>query len=135
MATRLEHTKIREICFDALHPDKNQAQSAAGLLTGVPGLSQCLVAGPLQLFVHYDVRELSLAAIESILLELGLHLDNSLMSKLKRALYHYTENVERANLNAAPTSKDYARTVFMNNYKESKHGCRDDRPSHWREYL
>lgn len=134
MATHLEYTKIREIAFDALHPDKHQAQSAADWLAEMPGVLICQVGGPCQLFVHYDVQVTSLQIIESVLVQRGLHLDNSLLFKLKRALYYYTEDITRTNLTQLHTSKDYQRDVFINQYNGSDHGCRDKRPKYWREY-
>ena len=134
MASHLEYTKIREIAFDALHPNPQQAQTAAELLTAYPGILLCQVGGPCQLFVHYDIQFVSLEMIESLLLQRGLHLDNSLLFKLKRALYYYTENISRTNLSQQPGSKDYQRAVFINKYSGTEHGCRDKRPTYWREY-
>jgi hypothetical protein len=134
MATLLEYTKIREIGFDALHPDPNQAQAALTWLVDLPGIHTCQTASPLLLIIQYDIRQICLEEIEDTLRELGLHLDNGLLSKLKRALYHYSENNERINLDRNTTTKDFTREVFISRYLHRQHGCRDHRPKHWRDY-
>ena len=50
------------------------------------------------LIVVYDLRRITLQRIENALSELGYHLDNSLLCKLKRALFHYAEETQRENL-------------------------------------
>ena len=86
------------------------------------------------LFVRYDITVVTLNILEEVLVELGFHLDNSLMYKLKRALYAYTEETQRANLGLEGESCA-DRKVFIQNYLRRRHGCRDDRPEHWRGYL
>lgn len=129
-----EHRKIREINFDALHPDPNQAQSALWWLSGIPGFIHGTVLGPLRLQLHYDVQQLTLAMVESALAELGFHLDNSFLCKLRRALYYYCEENERMHLGLKTTTKDFTRAVFTKHHQDKPHGCRDQRPAHWREY-
>lgn len=134
MAESIEHRKTREVSFDALHPDPNQAQSALWWLAGVPGFLHGTVLGPQRLLLHYDVQHLTLTMIETALSELGFHLDNSLLCKLRRALYAYCEENERAHLGLTTTTKDFTRAVFIEHYQHKPHGCRDERPAHWREY-
>ena len=130
----MENSKRREICFDPLHPDSNQAQVAQSWLTELPGIHACHADSPLLLIIEYDITQICLEEIEDTLRELGLHLDNSLLSKLKRALYHYSENNERLNLARHATSKDFTREVFIHRYQDREHGCRDHRPKYWRDY-
>ncbi len=124
--------KRREIFFDAMHPDKNQAQSAMLLLADIEGIEEVLHLSPLRLVVSYDVRHLTLALLESSLANEGFHLDNSLMAKLRRALYTYTEDTQRANLGVE--NGENTRNIFVNRYERLPHGCRDERPDHWRHY-
>jgi hypothetical protein len=85
--------------------------------------------------VSYDLNHISLNVIEGLLSELGFHLDNSLMAKLKRALCYYTEENELQAL-GLPTGQDQStREIFMRCYQCHSHGCRDGRPQHWRKYL
>jgi hypothetical protein len=127
--------KQREIIFDPLHPDPNQAQTATLALNDFNGIEQIDVLSPLRLIVRYHLSEVTLADIEFVLRELGFHLDNSLLSKMKRALYAYTEETERANHGYSSSQGKTTRDVFIKQYQKRPHGCRDPRPSHWRDYL
>ena len=129
-----ELIKQRDIRFCPLHPDPDQAQSAVLLLDGAAGIHDARKLAPHCLQVCYDIRRVTLQVIEEALTELGFHLDNSLMAKLKRALYHYTEETQRANLRIHTDLYD-TQEVFIARYQQLPHGCRDERPPHWREYL
>ncbi len=134
LKTDSELIKQRDIRFCPLHPDPDQAQSAVALLDGVTGIQQVVKGSPHSLTVCYDLRLITLQVIEDALIELGFHLDNSLLTKIKRALYHYAEETQRANLELHPDHND-PKDVFVQSYQQRPHGCRDDRPQHWREYL
>ncbi len=133
-ATDPDFIKRREIIFGALHPDPDQAASALALLEGVGGILSVQRTGPHSLEVSYDLRVITLQLIEDALVELGFHLDGSLINRLKRALFHYTEETQRSNLGHHPDVLDI-QDVFINSYQQRPHGCRDERPQHWREYL
>ena len=125
--------KHRELAFCSLHADPNQASSAMLFLSDVDGIIHLDLIDTHRLAVSYDIRQLSLQLIEDALIELGFHLDNSLMFKLKRALYYYTEQVQCQNMGCpgGPCTRD----IFINRYSRKQHGCRDDRPAYWRKYL
>jgi len=126
--------KHREIRFCRLHPDQQQAHSASLILSDVEGVHLLRPHDSYLLHISYDISCLNLNLIEDVLVDLGFHLDNSLMVKLMRALYYYTEEAERANLGLdACGCSD--RKVFINRYLKLRHGCRDERPEHWRNYL
>lgn len=129
-----ELVKHREIHFCRLHPDEQQAYSASLLLSDVEGVQLLRPHDAYLLHVSYDITCLNLSLIEDVLIDLGFHLDNSLIVKLKRALYYYTEEVERANLGIDECGCA-DRQVFINRYLKLRHGCRDERPEHWRNYL
>ncbi len=129
------HIKQREIQFHYLHPDTNQARSAWLLFSNMPGIEHVEVLSPLRLILHYHLSYWCMGDIEALLMELGYHLDNSLMNKLKRALYHYTDENESANLGYSHSQNKTTRDVFINRYLQRSHGCRDPRPQHWRDYL
>ncbi|MFU8838044.1 MAG: hypothetical protein ACNA75_07040 [Thiohalomonadaceae bacterium] len=117
-----------------MHPDATQAHSASLMLDGMDGVHEVNPAEPHLLFVRYDITIITLGLIEEVLVEFGYHLDNSLMHKLKRALYAYTEETQRANL-GLEGENTADRKVFIQNYLRRRHGCRDERPEHWRGYL
>jgi len=128
-----ELLKYREIRFRSLNPRARQAYPATQLLDGLEGVHHVAPADDNLLVVRYDLTHLTLYIIEEALIELGFHLDNSLMCKLKRALYYYTEETQRANL-GLHTDVDSSIQVFVQRYRRLSHGCRDGRPGHWRAY-
>lgn len=127
--------KQREIAFCTLHPDPDQAGSAAALLIDIEGVERVEVAGKASLHVHYHLLVICLADIEALLEQRGFHLDNRLIHKIRRALYHYTEETQRANLGCARGESNCTQKVFVNRYRQRDHGCQDERPEHWRRYL
>ncbi len=129
-----EILKHRDICFESLHPNPTQVQTAIDLLSGIEGIVDLSPGGKGCIRICYDLRYVTLEAIEHALVELGFHLDNSLMCRLKRALHHYTESNQRAHLGYHP-EMNIAREVFINRYAQIRHGCRDQLPRYWREYL
>ncbi len=130
-----ERIKHREIAFRELHPDATQAHTAAVFLNDVDGVLQIEPASATLLKVSYDVLAITLKEIEDALRELGLHLDNRLMFRMKRALYYYTEETLRANCGCPQGPSNCTRKVFALRYQHMNHGCRDQRPEHWRRYL
>lgn len=134
MSDAEELIKRRELRFCHLHPDPNQARSALLLLSDAEGVLDITLANELCLYITYDVRYMTLDAIEKVLIRLGYHLDNRLLYRMKRALYSYSEETQRANLGVSE-STDNTTQVFVKRYSSNYHGCRDKRPDHWRKYL
>lgn len=130
-----ELIKLREVMFCALNPDPRQAHTATLLLQGLDGIVEAEPLGDHLLQVRYDVTVITLRGIEEMLVEVGFHLASNLMSKLKRALYYYTEDTQRANLGLDGQTAARNVKVFVQRYQQLRHGCRDDRPEHWRNYL
>ncbi|MCW8899394.1 MAG: hypothetical protein OQK75_01195 [Gammaproteobacteria bacterium] len=128
-------TKQRDVMFNPLHDDENQARTACQMLIDLDGIHLAENISETHLVVRYDLRYFTLADIEELLTTVGFHLDNTLLIKLKRALYRYTEDTERANLGCPDGQANCTREVFINRYQKLPHGCRDKRPDHWRDYL
>lgn len=126
--------KQREIQLSSHHPDPNQAQSAWMVLCSIPGIEHIDVLSPTLLIIHYYVAEVTLDDIEAHLIEHGYPLDNSLQYKIRRAIYHYTDDTERANLFSSDLFTRTTREVSVNQYQQEFHGCRDKRAKHWRDY-
>ncbi|MDT3705656.1 MAG: hypothetical protein ROZ09_02445 [Thiobacillus sp.] len=123
--------KIREIVFHALPP--GQVERALALLDGLDGLMVAIGADGKRLLVRYQVCEYTLEGLETALSSQGFHLDNSLLSKLKRSLAYFSESVQRSNIAAAePDVK--SQQAFMKVYERHLHGDRDDTPEEWRSY-
>lgn len=130
-----DRIKNREIAFAELHPDRNQAWTAAVFLSEADGILDSDAATPTLLKVSYDLLVTTLRDIEESLRDMGLHLDNRLMFRVRRALYYYTEETQRANCGCDHGRGDCTKKVFATRYQQIDHGCRDQRPEHWRRYL
>ncbi len=132
-----EPIKHREIGFRNPHPDPKQAQSAVLLLADVEGILSASIPDRSRQTIHisYDLSLICLRVVEALLSELGFHLDNSLLAKLKRALHYYTEENELESLGIRRDQDHSTREIFMRCYRCKSHGCRDGRPDYWRKYL
>lgn len=123
--------KDREIIFHALPP--GQAERARILLEGLDGLVVRIGPQCNCLRVRYHVCEYTLEGLEAALASQGFHLDNSLLSKLKRALAYFSESVQRRNVEAnEPDIK--SQQAFITVYERHLHGDCDDTPEEWRGY-
>jgi len=129
-----EHIKQREIEFAEPHPDPQQAHSAAALLLEVPGILQTDAQSAVLLHLQYDLREVTLQIIEDGLCDVGFHLSNRLLHRIRRSLFYYSEEVQRSNLGCPRGNSNCTQKIFISHYERGAHGCRDQRPEHWRNY-
>lgn len=127
--------KHREIVFCDVNRAACHAEQASQLLCDIEGIVVARPVTRICLHVSYDLRFVTLQMIEEALVEVGFHLDNSLLSKLKRALYGYAEETQRLNMGCAAEGASNTRDVFIDRYQRRPHGCRDTRPHVWRRYL
>ena len=126
--------KRREIHFRSLNPDANDARDAVLLLMEIHGIEDIRALTHDCIQIHYDLRFITLEIIESGLQEVGFHLDNNLLFKLKRALFYYTEETQLVNLGQLHDQASSTLDVFINCYNQRQHGCRDERPLRLRHY-
>jgi hypothetical protein len=124
-------TKTREICFSCLPP--GQAAQAQQLLGGIDHLQ--VQASPRKncILVTYNIAQVTLEDLENALGAQGFHLENSLLTKVVRALVHYSERVQRENLEE-PELLRKSQQIFAQAYGHHPHGDHDDTPAEWREY-
>ena len=131
-----ENIRDRELVFAGPHPDPRQPASALLALGEIPAVYSLRVVDESRLHIRYDVRGVSFAEIEEFLTHLGFHLDNGLLTRMKRAFFQYTDDTIRANNGIRPGGTiTNLREVFLHGFGLHRHGCRDDRPRHWRQYL
>lgn len=123
--------KTREILFSMLPP--GQVAQALAVLTGLDDLQVKSGARDNALEVAYSVADYTLEGLESALVAQGFQLDNSLLSRITRALIYYCEEVQRENL-LAPERQSRNREIFVQAYEHHPHGDRDETPEEWREY-
>lgn len=124
--------KRRELNFCTLRPDK-QVEAARAMLEPLDGIHSLEPLSDYALQVEYDITQITLEAIETLLTDLGFHLSSKLLFKLRRALYYYTEETLRINLGLEGGIKD-CKQLFINRYEHLNHECRDQLPEHWRNY-
>lgn len=127
--------KQHEIHFRNVDPAANDAREALRLLIDVRVIDDIRALMPNCIQVRYDLRQISLQVIESALAEVGFHLDNSLLIKMKRALFYYTEETQLMNWGYQHDQASSTLDVFVSCYNQRKHGCRDERPEYLRHYL
>ncbi|MCP4995869.1 MAG: hypothetical protein GY934_19145 [Gammaproteobacteria bacterium] len=135
MIDETDFIKAREIAFTELHPDPHQAGTAALLLADIEGIIDTRPLSNQILYIQYDLSLVYLEQIESALISAGFHLSSKLIYKLKRALYYYTEETQRANNGCPKGDSNCTRKIFINRYKLRDHHCRDHRSEYWRRYL
>lgn len=130
MVTPCDIHKRRELVFHPLPP--GQVERALELLTGLPNL-EVTRTGERVLELRYCVRDYSLEWIESALADQGFHLEATLLIRIRRALHHYTEHVQRQNMRLPEIqTKNYKAHVEA--WEKRPHGDHDETPAEWRQY-
>ncbi len=122
--------KRREIVFHATPPA--QTARAYAQLSMLPDMVVTRV-GEYTLQVHYSVTDHTLEDLESLLVELGYHLETTLLLRLKRALIYHVERVQRENL-GKPEVKTKNYKPHMQAWEHRPHGDHDETPEEWRQY-
>lgn len=85
--------------------------------------------------VSYELTQHTLEELEGHLEDKGFHLDNTLMSKLTRALIHYVEDTQLHNIGAPERRiKRSSQEAYVKAWEHHPHGDHDDTPPEWREY-
>jgi hypothetical protein len=130
-----DRIKHRLIPFSELHPDKNQARTAALGLAELAGVVSVEPLSANTLKISYDVLEMTFIDIEEILGAMGLHIDRNLLYRLRSAVYHYTEETLRANCGCPRGESNCTKKIFAQRFESRDHTCRDHKPEHWRRYL
>jgi hypothetical protein len=123
--------KTREIYFSLLPPE--QSNQAWLLLAGLEDLEVEHIEQKCCVRVTYSLTAYSLENLENALSAQGLHLDNGLIHKIRRALAYYSERVQMENLRA-PEHLLKSRKIFAEIYEHHPHGDHDETPVEWREY-
>ena len=85
--------------------------------------------------VAYDLQNHTLKELDEHLIDKGYHLDNTLMSKLTRALIYYVEETQLHNIGAPEKRlKRSSQEAYVHAWEHRPHGDHDDTPPEWRAY-
>lgn len=125
--------KRREIRFCKLK-QVQQVADALDLLATLPGLA--VTAGPLPngVTVTYEIADYCMEGLETLLIDRGFHLENTLYCKLVRALVYFTEETQRHNLQQPERLIKQSQAVYSHAWDQHPHGDRDETPPELREY-
>ncbi|MBW7902330.1 MAG: hypothetical protein H3C26_12665 [Rhodocyclaceae bacterium] len=124
--------KQREILFSKFPP--GQVPEAGDHLSAKEALAVEAHIERRAVAVGYELTRYTLDELEGELVEKGFHLDNTLFSKLTRALIRYTEETQLHNLDAPEHRRKRADEAYVRAWEQHPHGDRDDTPPEWREY-
>ena len=110
------------------------ASEAKQLLENINGIVELDVVNKHCIAVAYNVSILTMRIIEEALQEVGFVLDSSLLCKMRRALYYYTEETQLVNMGYTHHNSKSTTEIFIKQYEQRKHGCRDERPAYYHHY-
>jgi hypothetical protein len=125
-------TKHRELRFGKFPPA--QAEKAFDLLSGLEGLGVARSTRPNTIQVRYEVTTYTFQGLESALEDQGFHLDNTLYSKILRAIVYYCEDTQLCNLNSPERLIKKSNEVYVRAWGHHLHGDHDETPPELREY-
>jgi DNA mismatch repair ATPase MutS len=125
--------KERNILFAKFPPD--QVPEASEFLAQIEQLEVERREQQRAVGVAYDLHQHSLEELEASLEDKGYHLDNTLMSKMMRALIYYVEETQLHNLEAPERPRKHSQSeAYTHAWERHPHGDHDDTPPEWREY-
>ncbi len=125
--------KERNILFAKFPPD--QVPEATEFLGQIEQLEVEQREQQRAVGVAYDLHQHSLEELEASLEDKGYHLDNTLMSKMMRALIYYVEETQLHNLEAPERALKRSQSeAYTRAWERHPHGDHDDTPPEWREY-
>lgn len=125
--------KKREILFSKFPP--GQVPEAADDLRRLEDIDVRAKDESRALGVSYDLQHHSLRELDEHLVDKGYHLDNTLLTKLTRALIYYVEDTQVHNLGAPEKRlKRSSQTAYVQAWEHHPHGDHDETPPEWREY-
>ncbi len=126
-------SKKREILFSKFPP--GQVPEAADDLRRLDELAVEANDGSRTLGVAYELRHHTLRELDEHLIDKGYHLDNTLLTKLTRALIYYVEDTQLHNMEAPEKRlKRSSQEAYVKAWEQHPHGDHDDTPPEWREY-
>jgi hypothetical protein len=124
---------IKDIEFDVEFPQQGRAPVMAKL-AALAGIED-LVLDDNKLRVVYDIRETQLEAVIEFLQHAGASVVLSWYGLWRLRFRCYRESVQAQEANNEIGWDSCVREIYVSRYRHRRHGRRDDRPRHWRQYL
>ncbi len=125
--------KKREILFSKFPP--GQVPEAADDLQHLESVEVDPKFEKRSVSVAYELTDHTLRELDEHLVEKGFHLDNTLLTKLTRALIYYVEDTQLHNIDAPERRlKRSAQEAYGQAWEQHPHGDHDETPPEWREY-
>jgi hypothetical protein len=123
--------KHREIRFGKLPP--GQVARALELLARLERFEVAPGLGEYSVSVWYDIDDYTMESLEDALRQQGFHLDNTLYSKLIRALVYYCEETQLRNMHGPQRLIKQSHQVYSKAWDHHPHGDHDDTPPELRQ--
>ncbi|MBK7414191.1 MAG: hypothetical protein IPJ38_02765 [Dechloromonas sp.] len=125
--------KKREILFSKFPP--GQVPEAADDLQHLEAVEVDPKYEKRSVGVSYELTDHTLRELDEHLVEKGFHLDNTLMTKLTRALIYYVEETQLPSIGAPERRlKRSSQEAYGKAWEQHPHGDHDETPPEWREY-
>jgi len=125
--------KQRELVFT--EESSSQVKRAFDILNGLPGLQVFLTAKAHVLAIRYNLRDYTLAGLETALEKEGFHLDHSLLHQIGRNIIHYCEDTSLHNMEIrGHVTKKNESEVFVGVHAQHLHRDSAYQPPQQREY-
>lgn len=113
--------------------DLDAREQAKASLLPLPGIEEVSFRDD-TLHAAYELPQTSAAAIIEVIESSGLTLALSWHRRLRLWLLYYREAIFEENLKDEIGWDSCVREVYVSRYRHRRHGRRDDRPRHWRQY-
>ncbi len=123
--------KHRELRFDHQHPE--HVEEARKLLAGLDGMEIDTGIAPYSLSIWYEISDYSLEGLEAALVRQGFHLDNSVYSKLMRAVVYFCEETQMRNMRVPARLIKKSHDVYSKAWERHPHGDHDETPPELRQ--
>jgi hypothetical protein len=114
--------------------DLNARERAQTNLPLLPGLEEVSLSDD-RLSATYEVPAINAATVVEALEASGVTPVLSWLQRLRLWLRYYREAIFEENLNDESGWESCVREIYVSRYRHRRHGRRDDRPRHWRQYL
>jgi hypothetical protein len=123
---------MQELRVDIAGDDAAYRDVSARLLS-TEGVAAAVLEGK-RLCVEYDLREVGCAQLIDTIQTAGLVLHLNWRERWLLGLRCYREGILRDDMNNEIGWDSFVREIYVSRYRHRRHGRRDDRPRHWRQY-